>query len=103
MKILKTRVRFSLGFLMFLCIFSKNLIYTNVLFALDGMINHTYVDSGMTKKNNLQEKSSCTKDKNSSIHAVADGPFPWDDKIEALVNSMVSTGFIIGTLISLIA
>ena len=102
-KIFENRGRFLMGFLMFLCIFSKNLINTNVLFALDGMVNHTYVNSGMTKMN--ASHRNCTKEQNSSIHqnAVTDGPFPWDDKIEALVNSMVSVGYIVGTLISLIS
>ena len=32
------------GFIPFMCVFSITLIQTNIIFALDGMINHTAID-----------------------------------------------------------
>ena len=40
-----TRLRFLVACLVpFLCMFSITLVQTNIIFAMDGMINHTYVD-----------------------------------------------------------
>ena len=38
------------GFIPFLCVFSITLIQTNVVFALDGMINHTAIDWARPKQ-----------------------------------------------------
>ncbi|XP_023334822.1 uncharacterized transporter slc-17.3 isoform X3 [Eurytemora carolleeae] len=105
------RNRFWLACLVpFLCLVSVTMIRNNIAYALDGMINHTAVDwppPGQRKHfHGIDHVDTCVMVLNESdgCHGptIQDGPFPWNNSIEALLNMIIAIGSLIGTLVTLI-
>ena len=96
------------GVIPFMCIFSQTLLQYNIIFALGGMVNHTLADWEewplVHPKNITEVPGTCIDEEallQGHIVIIKDGPFPWDAKIEGLINGIISVGMMVGTLMTL--
>ncbi len=82
------------------------MISRNLVFALPGMINHTYVAQKASSEDKEASQGSCapngTDAHSPGLTAVPDGPFPWDSDRQTLLLGIPSFGMVVGTLTALI-